>query len=606
MSHYKAPLDNINFTLFDVLDAGQLSKHERFQDATEEMFRAVTDEAAKLAENELLPINESGDREECQYDPETKTVKTPSGFREAYQAYQQGGWSGLSASPEFGGQGLPHLLKMTVDELCCSTNLSFGMYPGLSHGAIDAITEHANEEIQNTYLEKLISGEWTGTMCLTEPHCGTDLGLIRTKAVPRADGSYSVSGTKIWITGGEQDLTDNIIHLVLAKLPGAPQSSKGISLFVVPKVLPNGDRNPAFCGGLEHKMGIKGSATCVMNFEEAQGWLVGEPNQGLKCMFTMMNAARLMVGIQGLGLAETGYQVSLNFAQERLQSRALSGPQNPESPADPIIVHPDVRRMLLRQKVIIEGSRAMAYWTGLHLDLSHAITDEKEKQKSDDLLQLMTPVVKSFLTDEGYFSVDQALQSMGGSGFTQDWPVEQLLRDGRIARIYEGTNGIQAMDLIGRKLTMHGGRLVKTYFAELQTLLADVSDPEHLEHCQHFIKQLQEALQWLMVNAMTDPEQAGSVASPLLRMFALTTLAVFWAKMSAQTEDDQTKTSYGSDFLSGKRKAANHYFRLYRSEIEAIKEEVLHGKGSPDGIYCWRVLKHLSNLPRRLVLTPYV
>lgn len=580
MSHYKAPLDNINFTLFDVLNAGQLADHERFQDATEEMFRAVTDEAAKLAENELLPINEAGDREGCHFDPESKTVTTPSGFKEAYQAYQQGGWSGLSASPDFGGQGLPHLLKMTVDELCCSTNLSFGMYPGLSHGAIDAITEHASAAIQDTYLEKLISGEWTGTMCLTEPHCGTDLGLIRTKAVPAADGSYAISGTKIWITGGEQDLTDNIIHLVLAKLPDAPQSSKGISLFVVPKVLPDGTRNPAFCGGLEHKMGIKGSATCVMNFEEAKGWLVGEANQGLKCMFTMMNAARLMVGIQGLGLAETGYQVSLNFARERLQSRSLSGPKNTEGPADPIIVHPDVRRMLLRQKVIIEGSRAMAYWTGLHLDLSHAVSDEAQRQKSDDLLQLMTPVVKSFLTDEGYFSVDQALQSMGGSGFTQDWPVEQLLRDGRIARIYEGTNGIQAMDLVGRKLTMQGGRLVKTYLTEMQGLLSEVSDPEHLAHCQHFIQQLQQALQWLMKNAMTDPEQAGAVASPLLRMFALTTLAVLWARMAAQTTNETTKAAYSEDFLNGKYKAANHFYRLYRAEIEALAEEISQGKES--------------------------
>lgn len=578
MSNYQAPIENINFVLFDLLKAQSLSDYETFADATEDMQRAIIEEAAKFAEQELAPINASGDKEGCTYNPEEKTVTTPKGFKEAYQIYSEGGWSGLSATPDFGGQGLPHLLKMVVDEMVCSTNLSFGMYPGLSHGAIDALTQHASDELKEKYLEKLVSGEWTGTMCLTEPHCGTDLGLISTKAEPAADGSYEISGTKIWITGGEQDLSENIIHLVLAKLPGAPDSSKGISLFLVPKVLPDGSRNPAFCGGLEHKMGIKASATCVMNFEQAKGWLIGEPNQGLKCMFTMMNAARIMVGIQGLGLAESAYQVSLDFAKERLQSRSLSGPKNPEGKADPIIVHPDVRRMLLKQKVIIEGARAMAMWTGLYLDKSHAEADDQKRQDADDLVQLMTPVVKSFLTDEGYASIDQALQSMGGSGFTQDWPVEQFLRDCRIARIYEGTNGIQALDLVGRKLPMHGGRLVKTYFAKLAELLSDVSDQEHLSHCKTMQTQLQQALGWLTQNAMTDPEQAGAVASPLLRMFALTTIGVLWAAMAAKASEESVAAQYDSDFLTGKQKAADHFFRSYAPELSSLLNDIQAGK----------------------------
>ena len=579
MSHYKAPLENINFVLFDVLNAGQLADIPHFTDATEDMVKAVIDEAAKLSERVLLPTNAPGDREGCQYNPDDYSVTTPSGFKEAYQQYCEGGWSGLSASPDFGGQGLPHLLKMIVDEMVCSSNLSLGMYPGLSHGAIDCLTIHGSEQLQKTYLPKLISGEWTGTMCLTEPHCGTDLGLISTKAEPEANGeTYKISGTKIWITGGEHDLSENIVHLVLAKLPGAPNSSKGISLFLVPKFLPDGSRNKAFCGGLEHKMGIKGSATCVMNFEEATGWLIGEPNQGLKCMFTMMNAARIMVGIQGLGLAETGYQVSLGFAKERLQSRSLAGPAKPELKADPIIVHPDVRRMLLKQKAIIEGARAMAYWTGLHLDLSHAHPDAAQRGRSDDITQIMTPIVKAFLTDEGFNACDQALQSMGGSGFTQDWPVEQLLRDGRIARIYEGTNGIQALDLVGRKLSLKGGQLPRSYFAELQAILEEVGDESLVKPCQAFIQPLQKALVWLSSNAVKDPEQAGAAATPLLRMFALTTLAVMWAKMAAVSQSDSVKGKYADSFLSGKQKTAKHFFRLYQPEMQALLEEMTAGK----------------------------
>jgi alkylation response protein AidB-like acyl-CoA dehydrogenase len=580
MSHFRAPLENIYFTLFDVLDAGQIAQCEGYEEATEDLMRAVIDEAGKLAENVLLPVNHAGDQQGCSYDPETHAVTTPEGFKQAYATFRQGGWTGLTAAPEFGGQGLPHLLKFTVDEMVCSSNMSFGMYPGLSHGATNALTEHASDELKQQYLEKLVSGEWTGTMCLTESQCGTDLGLIRTKAEPDGDGAYNLTGTKIWITGGEHDLAENIIHLVLAKLPGAPEGTHGISLFLVPKMLADGSRNTVFCGGLEHKMGINGSATCVMNFEGAKGWMIGEENQGLRCMFTMMNAARLMVGIQGLGVAETAYQVSLAFARERLQGRSLAGPQNPDGPADPIIVHPDVRRMLLRQKVIIQGGRAMAYWTGLNLDLAETHSDPAVREQADDIVQIMTPVVKSFITDEGSFSCDQALQSMGGSGYTKDWPVEQLVRDGRIARIYEGTNGIQALDLVGRKLMMRGGRLPASYFAEIEKLLAGVSNPEHLAACQVFITALKNSLDWVVNNALEDPEQAGAAASPLLRIFALTTLAVLWSKMAAQTEVAETTERYSSEFLAGKRKAADHFFRLFTHEVQALEQELSAGKAT--------------------------
>ena len=526
MANYTAPLNDMHYVLFDVLKTQGLSELPGLEDATEDMTRAVLDEAAKLSENVLNPLNQSGDMEGCQYDPETHSVKTPSGFKEAYQTFAQGGWSGLSATTEYGGQGLPHLLKIVVDEMACSSNLSMGMYPGLSHGAIDALTLHANDELKQTYLPKLIAGEWTGTMCLTEPQCGTDLGLIRTKAEPQADGSYNITGTKIWITGGEQDLVDNIVHLVLAKLPGAPNSSKGISLFLVPKFLEDGTRNPAFCGGLEHKMGIKASATCVMNFENAKGWLIGKENEGLKCMFTMMNSARIMVGIQGLGLAEKAYQISLGFAKERLQSRSITGPQQADKPADPIIVHPDVRRMLTQQKVFVEGARCMAYWTGMHLDIAEHHPDEAVREEADDIVQIMTPIVKAYLTDEGYFSTDQALQSMGGSGFTQDWEVEQLLRDGRIARIYEGTNGIQALDLVGRKLMLKGGRLPKTYFKKMQSIIDGFANNEHQVKCRQLLQDLQEGLMWMAAHGPKDAEQVAAGATPMLKLFAVTSMAI--------------------------------------------------------------------------------
>lgn len=580
MSDYRAPLERIYFTLFDVLGVQKLSDTSLYSEATEDVCRAVLDEAAKLTEGALLPVNASGDREGCVYDPVTHSVTTPKGFVDAYRAYRQGGWSGLGADPEFGGQGLTHTLQSAVQELVCSTNLSIGMYPGLSHGAIDALGSHGSDELKQRYLAKLVSGEWTGTMCLTEPQCGTDLGLLRTQAQPAEDGSYRLEGTKIWITGGEHDLVDNIIHLVLARLPDAPSGSRGISLFLVPKFLPDGQRNAVYCGGLEHKMGINGSATCVMNFDGAMGWIVGEPNQGLKCMFTMMNAARLMVGIQGLGAAETAYQVARDFAEQRLQGKALGERQNSEDPADPIIVHPDVRRMLLRQKVMVEGSRAMAYWTAMQIDLSRCADDEAARQRADDVTQLMTPVVKAFLTDEGFAATDLALQTLGGAGYTKDWPIEQLLRDVRISRIYEGTNGVQAMDLVGRKLTMHGGRLLGSYFAALQELLDAVSDDSLRQHCEQFLEPLHGALDWLLNNAPADPDQAAAAASPLLRMFALATLAVMWARMADQAQQAESIERYSVDMLNGYAKASEFYFSYYAHEMRALGGQVSEGKAS--------------------------
>ncbi len=581
MPAYRAPLRDMRFVFDEVLGASTVLQALPEQgEFSADLADAILEEAAKLAENVLAPLNGPGDQQGCQYDPQTKAVTVPKGFKEAYKQFAEGGWTALACSPEFGGQGLPHVLNMLVEEMICSANLSLGMYPGLTHGAINALTEHGSRELQDQYLEKLISGEWTGTMCLTEPQCGTDLGLIRTRAVPQADGSYAVTGTKIWITGGEHDMVDNILHLVLAKLPDAPDSVKGISLFLVPKFLVDGARNPAFCGGLEHKMGIKGSATCVMNFEGAQGWLVGEANKGLKCMFTMMNSARLMVGMQGLGIAESAYQISLGFAKERLQSRSLLGPKSPEKPADSILVHPDVRRNLLRQKVMIEGCRALAYFTGLHLDVAHSHPDAQVREQADDLVQLLTPVVKSFLTDEGFNCANDGLQVLGGSGYTQDWGIEQLVRDARITRIYEGTNGIQGLDLVGRKLALGGGRAVRSYFALLNGWLQANPQAPHAAAVGKALKQLQQATMWIATEGMKDAEQAGAAATPYLRLFALTSLAWFWSRMALVATEQLAAGSSETAFYSAKLKSADFYVARVLTESDGLLAEVLAGKAS--------------------------
>ena len=581
MSNYRAPLRDMRFVFEEVLDGytalqGLPSQSEFSVD----LGSAVLEEAAKLAEQVLAPVNGSGDKQGCRYDPATHSVTTPQGFKEAYQRFVEGGWTALACPTEFGGQGLAHIMNMMVEEMVCSANLSLGMYPGLTHGAINALSAHGSRDLQEAYLPRLISGDWTGTMCLTEPQCGTDLGLIRTRATPQADGSYALSGTKIWITGGEHDLVDNIVHLVLAKLPDAPEGVKGISLFLVPKWLPDGARNPAFCGGLEHKMGIKGSATCVMNFEGAKGWLIGEPNKGLSCMFTMMNSARLMVGLQGLGIAEHAYQISLGFARERLQSRSLSGPKAADKPADPILVHPDVRRMLLRQKVMVEGCRALAYFTGLQLDIAHDHPQAEVRQQADDLVQLLTPVVKAFLTDEGFACANEGLQVLGGSGFTEDWGIEQLVRDCRITRIYEGTNGIQALDLVGRKLALGGGRAVRSFFTLVQQWLAAHPDAPHAGAVEKALKQLQDATLWLAREGMQDPEQAGAASVPYLRLFALTSLAWLWSRMAQVAAAKLEAAAGDTAFYSAKLKSADFFMARVLTETDGLLAEVRAGKAT--------------------------
>lgn len=578
---YKAPLRDMQFVLYEVLNGDKiLPELPGCEDATREIMDAMLTEGAKLAENVLAPLNASGDREGCQYDTETHDVKTPDGFPDAYRQFAEAGWTALAGPVEYGGQGLPHTLNTLAEEMVCSANLSLGMYPGLTHGAVNALTSYGTDELKEKYLPKLISGEWTGTMCLTEPQCGTDLGLIRTKAEPQADASYAISGTKIWITGGEHDLADNIIHLVLAKLPDAPSGSKGISLFLVPKFLEDGSRNPAFCGGLEHKMGIKGSATCVMNFEEAKGWLIGEPHKGLQAMFVMMNSARLMVGLQGLGIAESAYQVSLEFAKDRRQSRALTGPKEPDKPADSILVHPDVRRMLLRQKATIEGSRALAYFTAMQLDIAHKAESAEEREQADDMVQLLTPIVKAFLTDEGFFCANDALQLMGGSGFTQDWPVEQFVRDSRITRIYEGTNGIQALDLVGRKLGHAGGRAVKRYFAMMDAYLKTDGGVPHSEELQAAVGRLQKATMWLMQNGMGDREQAASAATPYLRLFALTAVAYFWSRMAGVAQQQLNEGATETDLYQAKIETAAFYMQKILPQTLSLMAEIEAGKDS--------------------------
>ena len=578
---YQVPINEMRFLLFDVLGIDELQSFEKYSEATPDLIVAILEEMGKFVAEVLQPVNKIGDEQGCSYDPEDHSVSTPQGFKNAYKQFSEAGWTSLDAPVDFGGQGLPHVLKFIVDEMVCSTNLSLGMYPGLTHGAISALYAHGSEELKQIYLEKLISGEWTGTKSLTEPQCGTNLGLIRTRATPDNDGAYSIEGTKIWITGGEHDLTDNIVHLVLAKLPGAPDTTKGISLFAVPKVLPgSGERNSVFCGGLEHKMGIKGSSTCVMNFEGARGWLVGEANDGMRAMFTMMNEARLMVGMQGLGLAEMAFQESLAFAQERLQSRSLSGPKNPDGPADPIIVHPDVRRMLMRQKVLNEGMRALALFTGHQLDLSVALSDAAARQGADDMVQLLTPVVKAFLTDEGFNNANAGLQVLGGAGFTTDWPLEQLVRDGRIPRIYEGTNGIQAMDLVGRKLGLGGGRLVAGLFELLENYTRDNAGAPHVGEVAAALATLRSATDWIATHGLEDPEQAGAAATPYLRLVALVVIGYLWSRMAAAAQSGLEESGGYEPLLEGKLVSARYYFDKVLPEIDWLVKDISSGKQS--------------------------
>jgi alkylation response protein AidB-like acyl-CoA dehydrogenase len=560
MPRYTAPVRDLQFIFHDLLAIQTYSNLPGFEDATPDLIDAVLEESGKFSSEILAPLNKVGDEQGCTRQQDGSVV-TPDGFKEAYRKFVENGWPLLNKPVEAGGQGLPYVLGMATSEMTSSANMAFGMYPGLTSGAYEALMSGGSDAQKAQYGPKMASGEWAGTMNLTEPQCGTDLGLIKTKAVPQSDGSYKITGQKIWISGGEQDLTENIIHLVLARIEGAPEGIKGISLFVVPKFILSedgqpGERNSLSCGGLEEKMGIHGNATCVMNYDEATGWLVGEEHKGMRTMFVMMNEARLGVGMQGLSQAEVAYQNAVDFARDRLQSRALTGPAAPDKPADPIIVHPDVRRMLMDQKAFIEGARAYAYWTALFADLQHKSPDEKVRSKASDYMALMTPVIKAFLTDRGFKMTNEALQVHGGSGFTKEWGMEQFVRDCRITLIYEGTNGIQALDLVGRKLAANGGRAIFTFFAELDDFIGLNQDNSELAPFVEALRttktQLETGTNWLMKNGMADFNNAAAASTDYLQLFGLTAMTYMWALMAkVSLEKRGTDPFYDDKLITG-------------------------------------------------------
>ena len=537
---YQPPVREHLFLLRDVLAIEQYGDLPAFADASYETVGQILEEAAKFNAEVIAPLNAVGDRQGCRLNPDHSVV-TPDGFKEAYRALVDAGWPALGADPAWGGQGLPAVVNLAVSEMASSANMAFGMYPGLTHGAYSAIEHGGSDEQKALYLPRLASGQWTGTMNLTEPQCGTDLGLLRTKAVAVGDGTYRITGQKIWISGGEHDLAENIVHLVLARIEGAPDGTRGISLFIVPKFIPNDDgslgpRNSVVCAGLEKKMGIHGSATCVMVHDEATGWLIGEENRGLAVMFVMMNEARLGVGLQGLAQAEAAYQGAAAFARDRLQGRALTGPKNADGPADSILVHPDVRRMLLDSRAILEAGRAFLFWTALRGDLAHRHPDEAVRQRAEDSMGLLTPVLKGYLTDRGFAICSDAMQVYGGSGFTETFSASQSLRDSRITLIYEGTNGVQALDLVGRKLGAKGGRAVMTFLAEIDAFVAAESAAPDLKPFTDALAgakaQLQQGTLWLMQNGLTNPDNAGAASTDYMHLFGLTGLMFMWALMA--------------------------------------------------------------------------
>ncbi|MDX1724028.1 MAG: acyl-CoA dehydrogenase C-terminal domain-containing protein [Pseudomonas sp.] len=568
MPEYKAPLRDTRFLIDEVFDFPSSYAALGAVDATPDMVGAILEEGAKFCEQVLAPLNRSGDEEECQFD--NGVVTTPKGFKEAFAQYGEGGWMSLAADPAYGGQGLPHSLGLLISEMVAASNTSWGMYPGLTQGAMSAIHAHGTEEQKQTYLTRMTEGRWTGTMCLTEAHCGTDLGIIKTRAVPQADGSYAISGSKIFISAGEHDMSENIVHLVLAKLPGAPAGTKGISLFIVPKFLPAGDdgvgeRNGVSCGSIEHKMGIKASATCVINFDDATGYLIGEANKGLNCMFTMMNHARLGTGMQGLCLGEASYQGALKYANERLQMRALTGPKAPDKPADPIIVHPDVRRMLLTMKAFNEGNRALAYFTAQLLDVAHLGASAEQREEAENLLALLTPICKAFMTDTGMEVTNHGMQIFGGHGYIREWGMEQLVRDCRIAPIYEGTNGIQALDLLGRKVLGSQGKLLRGFTKIVHKFCeAQAEHPQlkgYVAQLAGLNQQWGELTQKIGLAAMKNPDEVGAASVDYLMYSGYIILAYLWLRMAVVAQDKLDAGAGEAAFYQAKLATCAFYFK---------------------------------------------
>jgi len=588
MQTYTPPLRDMRFVLHELHDSTALAKLPGLEEMTPDLLNTILEEAGKFISATLLPLNASGDAEGCRY--EDGVVRTPKGFKEAYKAFVGGGWGALSSDPEYGGQGLPQSAAKLVEEMICGCNLSFGLYPGLSHGAYLALKSHGSDALRNLYLPKLVDGSWTGTMCLTESHCGTDLGLLRTKAVPQADGSYRITGSKIFISAGEHDLTENILHLVLARMPDAPPGIKGISLFVVPKFLPNADgsvgaRNGVKCTGIEHKMGIKASATCQISFDQASGFLVGEPHKGMRAMFVMMNSERLSVGTQGLGIGEVAYQSAVAYAKDRLQGRSLSGTKHPEKSADPIIVHPDVRRMLMTMRAYNEGCRALGVWVANALDRMERLPESPERSEAEDFIALMTPVVKALFTDLGFEGANLGLQTYGGHGFIVDHGMEQFVRDARIAMIYEGTNGVQALDLVGRKLPANMGRSLRRFFHPVSEFIeAHGKDPEVGTLVQSLAKAfgaLQLATAFIAQKSFSDPEEAGAASTDYLRMLGLVALGYMWVRM-AKVAAEKLPGAAGEDaaFYAAKRTTAAFYVDRILPQVGGLLYAIKSGKAS--------------------------